>query len=75
MKLPKDQTDLELFHKLFNEEKFKRHTGKIEYRVANLESEMERARKIIKFYKLKLDVISDGNLASFRAFDVKEVAA
>jgi len=67
-------TDLQRFDKIFDHDRVKRHTGKYEYRVANVEAEMDRARTIIGKHWLNLEVYTDASLAHYRAFDVKEVS-
>jgi len=67
-------TDLQRFDKIFDHDRVKRHAGKYEYRVANVEAEMDRARTIIGKHRLNLEVYTDASLAQYRAFDIKEVS-
>ena len=67
-------THLEQFHKHFDCDKVKHHPGKNEYRVSSLESELDRARRIIFGRQLNLEVVNNGYLATYKAFEVKEKA-
>lgn len=67
--------DLEVFKNIFGEDKFKNYPGKLEYRgVNNMEATVEQAKRIISYNKLKLEVITSGHLASYKAFEVVTLA-
>lgn len=73
--MTKQNKHLEIFHNIFNEEKYKLYPGKIEYRaISNLEQSIAQAKRIIKHNNLQLRVVSTGQLASFKAFEVHEGA-
>ncbi|MBS7565112.1 hypothetical protein KHS38_11915 [Mucilaginibacter sp. Bleaf8] len=69
-----NQTDLQKFVRLFQEDKYKIFTGKIEYRVSNLDTGIAEAKRLISVHKLKLAVRSSGQLATYKAFEVHESA-
>lgn len=66
-------SDLETFKKLFDPERYKEHPGKLEIRASNLDQDLNAARQLIADNKLKLEAVTDGMLASYRAFEVREI--
>ncbi len=68
-------TDLEVFINIFNEDKMKVMPGRIEYRgMYNLEGAIAQANRIIKANRLRLEVVNNGQLASYKAFEVVALA-
>lgn len=62
-----------MFIHLFQGDKYKLFSGKIEYRVSNLDIGIADAKRIISNNKLKLVVKSSGQLATYKAFEVHEI--
>jgi hypothetical protein len=65
--------DLDRFIDKYQPSKFKRLSKSIEVRGVNdLEGAMNKARQLILDLKLKLVVINDAEMASYKAFEVRE---
>ncbi len=65
---------MEQFEKLFGYPVGKRYADRLEYRgVGDLDKAVKQARELIKANDFTLRVISDGTLASMRAFIVEKI--
>jgi hypothetical protein len=63
--------ELQKFKDLFDRDKFKIYPDRIEYRVSSLEHNVAAANRLIDQHKLKLKIVSNGQLATYKAFEVK----
>ncbi|MFD2962799.1 MULTISPECIES: hypothetical protein [Olivibacter] len=73
MKKKEPITDLELFEKLFAPETPRKTTGKLEYRVRDLDGAKINTLHIIKTKKLNLEIVSIGNMPTMRSFFVQPI--
>jgi len=70
------KSDLQIFIEKYQPSKYKQMPGKIEVRsVYNLEEAKNKAREVINEYGLGLVVVSTGEMAAYKAFEVKEVVS
>lgn len=70
-----EMKDLEKFKILFGRDRVKPYPTKLEYRVSELDANLQAARDLISKHKLNLEAGTTGSLASYGAFEVKELAA
>lgn len=69
------QTDLQLFQSKFDCIHSKNLSSGLEVRVTNVDTGKQDAARLIKNLGLKLEISSEGNMVSQRAFLVKPIAA
>ena len=68
-----EMSDLEKFKVLFDRDKVKSYPTKLEYRTSELDKNLQSAREIITKHNLKLEAGTTGDMASYGAFEVKEI--
>ncbi|WP_316841317.1 hypothetical protein [Pedobacter gandavensis] len=74
LKAAAGRDDLQTFISLFEPGKYKRLKNGIELRgQPNLERNVAAAKSLIQHLKLNLMVISDANMATYRAFEVNNI--
>lgn len=68
-------TDMQKFIKLFGYDQYKTLKGgkSIEFRVKDLDMQKHLAQLIIEANGFRLKIVSDGLMATYRAFEVQEV--
>lgn len=70
------ETDLQKFTRLFDPSKFKQLKNGIEIRsVGNLHRATFNAAELINEHSLGLVVVSNGEMAAYKAFEVREVVS
>lgn len=68
-----EMSDLEKFKHLFDRDRVKVYAGKLEYRVSDLDANLQEARDLITKHKLSLVAGTSGDMASYGAFEVSEL--
>lgn len=68
-----EMSDLEKFKVLFDRDKVKNYPTKLEYRTSDLDKNLQAARELITKHNLKLVAGTTGDMASYGAFEVKEI--
>lgn len=73
-KADENRTDLQKFIAKYQMSKFKVMKGKLEIRsVGNLTEATNKAAQLINDLGLRLEVVQSADMASYRAFEVREV--
>lgn len=71
----KMSAELDRFMWIFGDDKCKKYPDKVEYRgVTDIERSTAQAKRVIESSKLQLAVVTSGQLASYKAFEVKFIA-
>jgi hypothetical protein len=71
----KSKTDIEFFESIFDCIHSKRLTRGLEVRVLNIDAGKHEAAVLIKRHNLKLEITTEGNMVTQRAFLVRPIAA
>lgn len=63
--------DLETFRKAYLSDKVKQYPDRLEYRGQNIDIAVPQARQLIIKLNLNLEVYSTGQMAQYKAFEVR----